>query len=58
MINLKTIYKTLICKIYHKNHAIPYDRKTRLVDSGMRKEIVAFYQCGRCGRKWKEYDYV
>lgn len=57
MIDLDKMYRTFICRTQHKIR-IMYDRKTRLVDAGMRKEIVTYYRCPKCGRKWQEVEYV
>lgn len=51
----KTLWKRLLCK--HR-HAVERSRSSRLICTGMRKEITRMMYCPECGREWKETEYV
>ena len=46
-----------ICIRKHGN-PVEISRTSKLIDTGMRKEITILYRCPLCGREWEKKKYV
>lgn len=57
MFDFNKICSLWVCRTKH-GKGVEYNRTSRLVDTGMRKEITIYYRCPVCGREWRKIEYV
>ncbi len=57
MIDIEKLLELAMCRLKH-GKGIEYNRTSRLINTGMGKEITIYYRCPVCGLEWRTKEYV